>query len=399
MTSTGRQESETYWLEGIDSEDFRPPAALPSGVEVAVIGGGLMGISTAYWLATRGVEVLVLEAGLLSGGATGRNAGLMLPGKAPIEDKELLELVVAGEELDPDLTRPGHLALASSPEIWDRIRAEAESRKGSHPSIHALSRGDCEELLKMRLARRIFGGRWFPGGCAIHPAKLVYGLAAIARRRGAVIAPLTRAVEVAQWAGRDQLLVRTDRGATHARRVVYACNSAVGELLPAFRRLISPVRAQVLSTEPLPKLFDMGMAIDWGTVYWRQAPDGVIVIGGRPDQIGDGEAKEQPTAAGVQAALERFLPETFAGFPPVKARRRWAGVMDFTPDGKPVIGPLPGRPDMWVVVGFGGHGIPAGLRAGKAVAEGVMTGQSPEVLNAYDPARFKELSDDDSDGT
>src|SRR5438874_2476997 len=68
----------THWLSEVDVEAFPPPMALSSEAEVVIIGGGLMGVSTAYWLASSGVNVLLVEAHRLAWGASARNAGLML---------------------------------------------------------------------------------------------------------------------------------------------------------------------------------------------------------------------------------------------------------------------------------------------------------------------------------
>ncbi len=390
MLSLEQTSLPTYWLESVNVRDFLPPAVLPPTCEVVVIGGGLMGISTAYWLAKFGVEVLVVESGWLSCGATGRNAGLMLPGKVAIEDQKLVRDVLAEEDLEAGLDKPGHLALASSVEVWEKISLEA-SRQGSR--VQALELEDCEELLKMRIAKKFLGGRWFPDGCTIHSTRFVYGLALAAVRHGARIATMTSASEVKEAAGREPLVVRTNRGDTRALRVVYACNSGIVELLPAFDRVISPVYGQVLSTKPLPGMFEIGLAVDWGAVYWRQTSDGVIVLGGQPDGSPRDAARDRRAVDhGVQDALERFLPEVFPDFPAFQIHRRWVGVMDFTRDGKPIIGPLPGRTNKWVLVGFGGHGMPAGLGAGRAVAEGMVGGQLPEAIEAFAPARFTELA-------
>jgi glycine/D-amino acid oxidase-like deaminating enzyme len=72
----------------------------------------------------------------------------------------------------------------------------------------------------------------------------------------------------------------------------------------------------------------------------------------------------------------------------VRVERRWAGVMDYTADGRPLVGPVPGAAGQWVIAGFGGHGLPAGLGAGRAVARAVTTGRPPAELEPYVPARF-----------
>jgi gamma-glutamylputrescine oxidase len=297
--------------------------------------------------------------------------------------------VLLEEGIEADYETPGHLALASSREIWERICAEVASRKNVPPTLYALNVKECEELLGMRLAKHFWGGRWFPDGGAIHSTRFVYGIAAAAVRRGAQLAIETRVTGITQASA--SLLVHTSRGDVQAECVVYACNAWVGELLPEFEQLILPVRGQVFATKPLPRMFRCGLALDWGTVYWRQVADGAIILGGRYKTAEAETGRDEVVQESIQRGLEGFLGETFPDFPAFAVARRWAGIMDCTPDGKPIVGRLQGRANQWVVVGFNGHGMPAGLGVGQALAEAINTDQTPEALKPFDPARFAEL--------
>ena len=383
----------SYWLAATQADHGPPPRRLPSEVEVVVVGGGVMGVATTYWLARHGVAVLLLEAGLLASRATGRNAGLALAGRHPIEDPALVRTVVREEKIEADYAEPGHLALASSPEIWERICQEAAGRVGSASPVFALELAECEAVLGMRISDRLLGGRWLPNGGSLHPVRFTHGLAAAAVRRGAILATHTRVVEVARSNLDDWNRITTPRGCVRARHVVFACGVHLAELLPSFREVITPVRGQVMSTEPLPALFRVGLAIDWGTVYWRQTPDGVIVLGGYRNL--DPEAETGTSEAlnpRIHDALTRFLPETFPELPAIRVGMRWSGCMDYSKDGRPLIGPLGHPPNQWVVAGFGGHGMPPALGAGKAIAEAIVSGQVPTWLEPFDPGRFAKGS-------
>ncbi|HEX6036383.1 NAD(P)/FAD-dependent oxidoreductase, partial [Longimicrobium sp.] len=84
------------------------------------------------------------------------------------------------------------------------------------------------------------------------------------------------------------------------------------------------------------------------------------------------------------------LPGAFPGIGRIQVARRWAGIMDATPDGRPLAGPWPDAPGLWVAAGFGGHGLPPALGVGRALAEAVAEGTRPAELAALDPARFAE---------
>jgi glycine/D-amino acid oxidase-like deaminating enzyme len=316
----------------------------------------------------------------------------MLAGASSLEDPELVKQVLSDEKIDASYAETGHLALASSAEIWDRILSEASSRKNSAISIEALDLDSCEDLLKMRIAKNFFGGRWFPRGATIHSTRFVYGLAKASIGYGASISTQTRALAIKAIPGSNRLAISTTRGTVTTRHVVYACNAWASELLPDVRQVITPVRGQVLATEPLPAMFKVGLAVDWGTVYWRQTADGSIILGGNPRQ-------EQETEIGcqelvnprIQESLENFFPQAFPEFPDFKVRKRWAGIMDCSKDEKPIVGALPGRRNQWIVIGFNGHGMPLGLGVGKAVAEGISAGVMSPVLTPFSPGRFAEL--------
>jgi gamma-glutamylputrescine oxidase len=139
----------------------------------------------------------------------------------------------------------------------------------------------------------------------------------------------------------------------------------------------------------LPRLFSIGLGVDWGTVYWRQAPDGVIVLGGYRNHDPLAETSDRAWVnPRIQEALSHFLPDTFPDFPPFHVNQRWAGIMDYPVDGQPVIGAMPHLPNQWIIAGFGGHGLPVALGASKAVAEAIVTGRTPAVLEPFDPGRF-----------
>jgi gamma-glutamylputrescine oxidase len=380
----------TYWLASLGMDPFAPPAALPAEVDAVVVGGGLMGVAAAYWLARAGSSVVLVEADGLASGATGRNAGLMLPNSSGLEDPRPLQQVLADEGIDAGYATVGHLALASSEACWESFQGEAAQSRERGGTLQALDVKACEDLLGMRLSSSFLGGRWFVRGSVVHSGRLVYGLAHAAERRGATIAVQTRAVEVAAAPG-DRLVVATTRGRVHTAHVIYACNYKTPALLPELAAVLQPSVAQVLSTAPLPPLFRMGLGVDWGSVYWRQTPDGAIILGGGSQPLKEDGDTGDGLDPGTQSRLEGFLSRAFPGFPELTVTRRWTGVMDSARDGRPLVGPLARDPRRWVVAGFGGHGMPAGLNVGRAIVGAIATGVVPESLAPLSPSRFAEL--------
>lgn len=384
----GRTRPPTPWLEQVQPGRLPTLDRLPARVQVAVLGAGVIGTAVAYALARRGARVLVLESRLPGWGASGRNAGLVLGGPASLRE---LRALLDEEGIEAGYAEPGHLALAGSPEVMDRFRAERAARPAGAAPLQLLDRGECEALLGLRVSPRFQGGRWMPVAGSLHPARFLYGLAGAAVRRGARVAAGTpvRAVRpAARGAGWE---VRTGRGTVRAERVVLACNARAARLWPPLRPVLSPSRGQVLATRPLPPRFGPGMAVDYGAVYWRQAEDGTVVIGGcRDADPGAERTAREGLNPRIQRALQAFLPAAFPGLERVRVARRWAGIMDATPDGRPLAGPWPGAPGLWVAAGFGGHGLPPALGTGRALAEAMLEGTRPAELAPLDPARFAE---------
>lgn len=383
------QEIPTCWF----SQDVGKPAtellSLPHASEVVVVGGGVLGVAVTYWLTRFGLNVVLLEAAQLGWGASGRNAGFMLSGSSPLEDPGMVRAVLQEEAIDAELLEPGHLALASSGEIEEKILQEIAQRSPSAPPLHWLDRAQCEDLVGLRICGRFRGGRWHPSGRTIHPIRFLYGLARAAIRRGAVVACDTRALELScLGGGNDRLEVVTSKGSVFARHVVIACQAKTGLLIPGLQQAFTPVRGQVLCTSKLRPMFRIGLAVDWGTLYWRQVADGAIVLGGYHNLDPSAEATaEEGLNPRIQSALQAFLPDAFPGFPPFAVQQRWSGVMDETLDGKPIVGPLDGK-NMWVIAGCGGHGLPPALGLARALAESVVQGKVPTCLNAFQPGRF-----------
>jgi len=373
----------SLWLARSD-DALTPSVAdrLPTATDVVVVGGGIMGMSVAYWLARLGARVLVLESRLPGWGASGRNGGLLLAGGSPLEDPAAIGAVLREEHIDAHHDRPGHLALCTSQETVEAVRAEIARRASSAAPLVLLDRDECEQLLGMQMSPRFVGGRWLPQAALIDPVRLLRGLAGAAVRRGAVIATRTAALSV------DGTTVRTPRGVVEAADVVLACGVRTAALAPALASALHPVRGQMLATAPMRPIFRMGLAVDRGTVYWRQTRSGEVVVGGlRARDPAAERTRREALNPHIQSGLTQFLPEAFPELGRVEVRWRWAGIMDETADGRPLVGRVPGSPGQWTIAGFGGHGLPAAVSAGRALAESMLAGVQAGVLARLDPAR------------
>jgi gamma-glutamylputrescine oxidase len=372
----------SFWLA-------RPSSAIEE-VDVAVVGGGIVGLSTAYWLGKAGRRVVLLEAGSLAGRASGRNAGFLLTGSAEPytalvasagevaarcfwevsrENRELLRAEVLDTggvgRIDCEFAPEGSW-IASLPGTGqeEALRASAERLAALG---FELEWREAKEMRRASGSERLGGGFHQPRDGGLDPVRLCRGLARLSAGGGADIRTgfPVRALEPAG----ERVRLLSDAGQLLARQVVLAVNAYVAGLVPGLAAAIRPVRAQMLATAPGARDLPGVWYINDGYEYLRQVPDGTLLLGGcrwaaREVEVGTAET---PTGT-VQGALERFLAETFPRFAERPVRHRWAGTMAFTADGLPAIGPVPKIPAALYAAGFNGHGMSLGFATGRYLA-------------------------------
>jgi glycine/D-amino acid oxidase-like deaminating enzyme len=400
------QEPSSYWHDTADRPRLAPPD-LPTNVDIAVVGGGLLGASSAYWLARSGATVALLEARAQGAGATGRNGGFVVAGTAQayptaiarhghaiarsvwsltLESRGLLRATIAEEAIACDYREPGRLHLAIAEGQLAELAQTVAALHADDFAADLLDRQQVQELIGTPLGPEILGGLFTPGDGLLHSARLVQGLADAAARYGALLYEDTPVVGIEITNG-DGVLIRTPRGDVRATSAIVAINAWLGELAPALAKRVTPVRGQALAYAPLPPVFrcGMGAAVTPTGEYWQQTPDGIIILGGCRAAAPGAEVgliAAEPTAI-VQAAIERIFPRLFPALDGLHVTQRWAGPMAFTTDALPIADRAPDLPGVWIVGGFCGHGMPFGMRFGQLLAEAATRGVAPAALAPF----------------
>lgn len=393
----------SYW-----HATFPPPVpeeTLPAGTDVAVVGGGMLGVWTAYWLARQGVDVTLIEREVISWGATGRNGGFLTGGGAlgyrsaietfgretaraiwtiSADGRALAQEVIEGEEIDCDFRMPGIMSLALSEPDLAGMRANVELLHEDGFRGDLLDRGEVQELVRTPLGEEIAGGVLAPDGGLLHSGRYLAGLAAAATRHGARIC---QADVTAITPTGNGVTVSTPDGDIVAQRVVVAANAWTDALVPGLAGRVVPVRGQILAYEPVEPVFGTGVGTDVTPTgeYWQQTMDGSIVIGGCRAEAPNGDVgvREMRPTPDVTSKIEGVIPRLFPGLSGLRVARRWAGLMAFTSDYVPVVDAAPGMPNTWVGGGFCGHGMPFGPRMGQLLAEAAVSGVTPEALHPF----------------
>jgi glycine/D-amino acid oxidase-like deaminating enzyme len=378
-----------YWLDA--PYEPRPPLSGEMEAEACVIGGGVAGLSCARRLAERGIQTIVLEAGTVAGGASGRNGGFLIAGTALFHNdaRERLgaerasaiyaatldaqeEIVALASDLDAGdaLRRVGLLRLATSEEEAEHVRSHAAALTEDGFAAELMERDELPEALR----RSGLAGCVTRHDCALHPARWYRLLAAAAEEAGARIFESSRVTGPVP-APREGP-VATQGGSVRARHVVVAADGALPRLVPEYDGRVRARRLHMVATEPLPPVVACMVYGRWGHEYLQQQPDGRVLAGGFSDL--DGDASYTDSDEGnpvVWDRVERYLRDDLGTTPHVT--HRWTGVVGYSDDSLPYVGEVPGRPGLYVSGGYSGHGNVPGFMCGRDIAD-TIAGDSPE---------------------
>jgi gamma-glutamylputrescine oxidase len=381
-----------YWLD--PPSDIAAPLEGDGKCDVVVIGAGITGTAAALHLAREGVDVVLLEADRIASKATGRNAGFILQGTAErydravtlmghdrarrihrwsLENHRLMAEDIATESIGCSYRQGGSLQLAGSPQEVEELMASAALLKSDGFQAEILR----EDQLSDVYTRAGFNmAVLLPQDGELHPANFVRGAACAAIAHGARVHELSPVTDLdAQSAG--DVHVQTPHGTLSCEVAIVATNARIRTLLPWFHDKVDPVRGQMLATAPAPRIFERPIYADHGFDYWRQDEFNRIVLGGwRNLDPGNEVGFDDILHPDIQEKMERFI-RRFDALKEVEISHRWSGIMGFSKDGLPLIGPVPGSAGALAAAGFTGHGFGFGWLAGHAIAAIALEGEHP----------------------
>jgi sarcosine oxidase subunit beta len=379
---------------------WRTHDRLDSSYDVVIIGAGVHGLATAYYLAKQGVtNVAVVDRGYVGGGASGRNTAIVRSNyRTPegvafyAESVRLYERLASELDYNIMFSQRGHLTLAHTGRGVQTLRERAETNQLLGVNSRLVGRDEIRRLapaidLSPTARHPIIAGLFHPPGGIIRHDAVVWAYARGADRLGVEIHPQTEVVAINTDAGKVTGVV-TNRGEIATPVVVNAtagwCSTIaamVGIRLPI---VTHPLHALV--TEPLKPFLDVVIVSATLHVYINQTDRGELVIG---EEI-------EPAASYSMRSSFRFLEnaashtlELFPSLGSVKVLRQWAGICDMTPDYSPIIGELEEVQGFIVDVGWGTYGFKAGPVAGKCTADLIATGRVPDLIKPFSPSRFR----------
>ena len=374
--------------------------------DVAVVGVGIVGASTAYWLKRDApdLDVLLIEANEPAAGASGRNAGFLLQGTSADymsdiqthgadrarrlwhfsqENRELISGELSTRAIEFEAS--GSLTVAGSEEEDDRLRrCVSRMRADGFPAAYI----PAAETNRRLMGRGFQGSLYVASGAMLNPVRLVNH---IVEKSGVSVLAHHPVIEINGDA--EGVVLETPRRRIRARRVILALNAYLPQLLPNLSPYVQPVRAQMLATAPASsRWLQLPAYSHEGFYYVRQRADGIVLVGGaRHLHMLEERGYADQTTPALQADLERFLHQHFPQTRGLAVARRWSGVMGFSPDGLPVVGEVPQMGGSYFATGFTGHGMGYGFRFGRLMAEMVRRGRDAVDADLFLADRFSDL--------
>jgi len=372
---------------------------LPSKAEVVIIGGGIIGLSIAYYLAKKGVrEIVLLEKGMMGEGATGKCAGgirTQFSTKINIQFSllsiKVFEQFYSEFGVDPEFCPIGYLFLAANEQHWEILKTNAQLIQAMGLEVELLDPAEIHYRWPFLRIDDLLGGSYTRRDGYAGPYEVLQGFAKGARRLGLVLREGVEVTGIHAKKGHVQA-VETATGERVVTPLVINAAGPYAARVAAMLGLnlpVHPLRRQVFFTdffEELPPVFPLTIDLEYGW-YMRREGKGLLLAGPQDSESSfyegvDFEAQEWTAARSLYRApvLER-----------ARIMRGWAGLYDISPDHHAIIGSFPEIEGFICANGFSGHGFQHSPAVGILVAELIVEGQV-KTLDIYPlrPVRFQE---------
>ena len=368
--------------------------------DVVVIGAGVSGLSSAWFLARAGRDVVVIDKGTVGGEASGRNGGMI---SERVDEPALIPMAVESLRIWPALedelgypiefVQEGRLQVAVTEEEMGQLLSERDVALRHGISVNVVDPAEIRDMIP-GITDRILGGTFFPNGGHANPQRTVQALAWAFQDHGGRLYQNTAVTGFRVGGGRVSS-VETTAGLIEAEVVVGAAGPQTGLMaeMAGVHVPVAPARVEMLATAPLEPLFRI--ALVGNGLYGRQAARGNLLFGGGPHEwtevglTADPDKPNTPLIRNIARRLAELLPGA-AGVPVI---RSWAGVVEQAPDYLPVIG-IPDEPGNYVVVTASAHGFGITPATGKVVSELVLRGESSIDIGGLGLGRFADVGPD-----
>ena len=386
---------------------------LPTQAQIVVIGGGIIGCSTAYHLAkNHKADVVVLEQGRITSGSTWHAAGLVgqLRSSASITrvlkySVELYKNLKAETGLETGWKMTGCLRLATNQDRWTEYKRLATTARSFGMDMHLISPAEVKAMWPLMDVDDLVGASWLPTDGQASPSDITQSLAKGARMHGAKFHENVRVEGFDMHEGRITA-VNTNQGKIRCEKVVNCAGQWARQVgaLAGINVPLQAIKHQYIITDKIEGLSPTAPTLrdpDRRT-YFKEEVGGLIMGGYEPNPI-PWSLEDLPNDWEFRLFdddfehFEQHMTQAIARVPAlahVGVKKMINGAESFTPDGNFIMGAAPECSNMFVGAGFNAFGIAAGGGAGWVLADWVMTGEAPLDLWVVDIRRFSNLHND-----
>lgn len=364
--------------------------------DVVIVGGGIIGCSTAYGLAKMGIKVIVIERDYVASQGSGRNAGgVRVQGRLPAELPIAMEAVEIWKTLDKELginseyRQTGNVFLASSEkekELHEKMAKRLQEQ--GLKDVRVLSEQEVRRVIPALKQGMCKGGSYCTIDGMANPLNTTFGYANAAAALGVEIIEHTKVDSI------DLTNTRVDGVTAGDLKVkcdtlMVAIGSWSNDLMEplGIKIPITPCRNQIFVTEVLPPLVEPFLLTP--IVYCNQTYNGNMFVGNvDPDDYCLGNSANPNETKRTARDIIRYIP----ALADASIIRAWGGPLDLSADDMPILGDVPGTEGLVVACGFSGHGFASAPYIGKLLSEHIGLGKSSYSLDAFRYKRFQETN-------
>ena len=366
--------------------------------DVVVVGGGIIGCSTAYNLARLGAgKVILLERGYLASGSTGRcGAGTRMQWGTETncllsrESTHMLENLAELLEVDVDieLHQGGYLMPAYTEKMAGQFKKNLELQNTLDIPARWVTPQEAKEIVPLLNTDGMIGATFCAKDGHCNPFKATEAYARAARRLGVEIRTYTEVTGLDAECCNIRK-VKTTTGDISTSHVVMAAGGyskplcrTVGVEIPLY-----PERHEILVTEPVDPVQEAMVMSFHHNLYCQQSPHGSFIMGiGHPDLP---ESFDTRSSWEFLQEMARRVLKVLPGLAGLNVIRQWAGLYDMSPDRQPILGPVGGVDGLHIAAGFSGHGFMISPVVGRIVAEKLLGLPTVLPVDMFDAGRFQ----------